>query len=149
MPKYFRAGTNVLGLPAEMVFIDKKNKEHLLNTLTKKHHIASHYGVNAIDLINRGNTVRLAKKGEYADFTDVKLKARNMKKYAQIQKKDAKKRETEARKIEKEAMKQEKMAQKEAKKQAKLLEREAKKAEKKALKALLPKKKSTRKAKMD
>ena len=63
---YFKAGTNIVGVPKEMVFIDKKNQPHLLNTLTPKNHLATHYGTSAVGLTTkRGNLVRTVSKGEY------------------------------------------------------------------------------------
>ncbi len=66
---YFKAGTNIVGVPKEMVFIDKKNQPHLLNTLTPKNHLATHYGTSAVGLTTkRGNLVRTVSKGEYVDY---------------------------------------------------------------------------------
>jgi 23S rRNA maturation mini-RNase III len=66
---YFKAGTNIVGVPKEMVFVDKKNHPHLLNTLTPKNHLATHYGTSAIGLTTkRGNLVRTVSKGQYTDY---------------------------------------------------------------------------------
>ena len=66
---YFKAGTNIVGVPKEMVFYDKKEHPHLLNTLTPKHHLASHYGTSAIELTTkRGNLVKTISKGEYVNY---------------------------------------------------------------------------------
>lgn len=66
---YFKAGTNIVGVPKEMVFYDKKDQPHLLNTLTPKHHLASHYGTSAIELTTKkGNLIKTVTKGEYVDL---------------------------------------------------------------------------------
>ncbi len=70
MVKYFQAGTNIVGLPKEMVFIDKKNNPHLYPSLTPKHHIASHYGHSAIETAYnpRGGNLLKITKGQYTDY---------------------------------------------------------------------------------
>jgi hypothetical protein len=72
MVRYFQAGTNIVGLPKKMVFIDKENKPHLLNTLTKKRHIANHYGASAIETTynpTAGNLLKIT-RGTYADYNN-------------------------------------------------------------------------------
>ncbi len=49
MVRYFQAGTNTVGLPQKMVFVDKSGTPHLYPSFTPKHHIASHYGTSAIE----------------------------------------------------------------------------------------------------
>jgi len=67
--RYYKAGTNVVGIPKEMVFYDKNEHPHLLDTLTPKHHLASHYGTNAIELTTKkGNIVKTISKGEYVNY---------------------------------------------------------------------------------
>jgi len=62
--KYLKADTAVLSLPKKIVFVDKKNKKHLLPALTKGHHLATHYGHSAIDLITgKQKYAKLASKG--------------------------------------------------------------------------------------
>ena len=62
--KYLKADTAVLSLPKKIVFLDKKNKKHLLPALTKAHHLATHYGHSAIDLITgKQKYVKLASRG--------------------------------------------------------------------------------------
>ena len=46
--KYIVFGSTVLNVPAKMIDIDKKGKEHLYNTTTKKHNIATRRGKTAI-----------------------------------------------------------------------------------------------------
>jgi flagellar biosynthesis GTPase FlhF len=137
MGKYFKAATNVVGLPTKMVFIDKSGQGHLLPTLTpKKHTIASHYGHPAIVLNNkRGNLVKVVQKGEYtSNYLEDKVKKTRVRKTAAdkekaIADKEAKRAAREQKKAEREALKAEKQANKAAAKEAKKAEREAKKAE--------------------
>lgn len=43
MPTYFNAATNTVKVPEKkVVFLDSKGQTHLYDTLTPKHHIASH-----------------------------------------------------------------------------------------------------------
>ena len=65
MPRrYLKAETAVLALPKKIVFVDKKNKKHLLPALTKSHHLATHYGHSAIDLITgKQKFAKLTNKG--------------------------------------------------------------------------------------
>lgn len=66
---YFKAGTNIVGVPKEMVFYDKNDNPHLLKTLTPKNHIATHYGTSAIEFTNKkGNLVKTVTKGEYINY---------------------------------------------------------------------------------
>jgi len=69
MPRYFSAGTNILRVPKEMVFFDKNKEPHLLPTLTKNKHIATHYGVPAVsaDYNDKGNLLKLT-RGQYTDY---------------------------------------------------------------------------------
>ena len=70
MVKYFQAGTNIVGLPKEMVFIDKSNNPHLYPSLTPKHHIATHYGHSAIETAYnpRGGNLLKITRGQYTDY---------------------------------------------------------------------------------
>jgi hypothetical protein len=129
MPKYFKAATNKIGLPNKMVFVDKQGEPHLLPSLTKNKHIASHYGQSAIltDYNTKpGNLIKVS-KGEYTNYND---KVKNLKKAKLI--KDEKK---AAAKL---AEKEKKLAEKEMKKaqrEQKKAEREQKKADRLAVKA--------------
>lgn len=70
MVRYFQAGTNIVGLPKEMVFIDKSNNPHLYPSLTPKHHIATHYGHSAIETAYNpkgGNLLKIT-RGQYTDY---------------------------------------------------------------------------------
>lgn len=76
MPKYFKAATNTIGVPQKMVFVDKKGEPHLLPTLTKNKHIASHYGQSAVLADynpKNGNLIKVT-KGEYTDYKEKKKK---------------------------------------------------------------------------
>ena len=67
--RYFNAGTNIIGVPKKMVFYDNSDEPHLLNTLTRKNHIASHYGHNALEFENKnGNIIKTITKGEYVNY---------------------------------------------------------------------------------
>ena len=137
MPKYFKASTNVVGIPNKMVFVDKSGQGHLLPTLTpKKHTIASHYGVPAVLVDNkRGNLVKVIQKGEYTtDYIEEKIKKARVRKTAAEREqmkaeKEAKRAERERKKAEKEQKKAERDAKK-AEKIAKKAEKDSKKAEK-------------------
>ena len=70
MVRYFKAGTNTIGLPKEMVFFDKSQHPHLFPSLTPKHHLASHYGQSAIQTAYNpkgGNLLKIT-RGEYTDY---------------------------------------------------------------------------------
>lgn len=83
MPKYFKAGTNIVGLPQKMVFIDKSGGAHLYPSLTPKHHLATHYGVSAIETAYNtkpGNLLKIT-RGQYENYKDkVKKQKRAAKK---------------------------------------------------------------------
>ena len=79
MPKYFKAATNIVGVPQKMVFVDKQGEPHLLPSLTPKKHIASNYGQSAIltDYNTKpGNLIKVS-KGEYTNYNE---KIKNLKK---------------------------------------------------------------------
>ncbi len=80
MVGYFQAGTNIVGLPKKMVFIDKSGDPHLFDSLTPKHHIASHYGTSAIERAYNttpGNLLKIT-KGTYTNYKDkVKKQKKN------------------------------------------------------------------------
>ena len=82
MVRYFQAGTNIVGLPKQMVFLDKKGTSHLLPSLTPKHHIASHYGHSAIETAynnKAGNLLKIT-KGTYTNYkTKVKKQQKAVK----------------------------------------------------------------------
>ena len=72
MVRYFQAGTNIVGLPKQMVFLDKKGTQHLYPSLTPKHHIASHYGSSAIETAyntKAGNLLKIT-KGSYTNYKE-------------------------------------------------------------------------------
>jgi hypothetical protein len=72
MVRYFQAGTNIVGLPKNMVFLDKSGGQHLYPSLTPKHHIASHYGTSAIETAyntKAGNLLKI-KKGTYTNYKE-------------------------------------------------------------------------------
>jgi hypothetical protein len=72
MPKYFKAGTNIVGLPKKMVFIDKSGGAHLYPSLTPKNHLATHYGTSAIETAYNtkpGNLLKVT-KGQYENYKD-------------------------------------------------------------------------------
>jgi hypothetical protein len=74
--KYLKADTAVLSLPKKIVFVDKKNKKHLLPALTKGHHLATHYGHSAIDLITgKQKYAKLASKGNLTTVKRVRKAA--------------------------------------------------------------------------
>jgi hypothetical protein len=71
MVKYLKAGASVLNVPEKVVFTDKKGKDHLLPTLSKKeHHIASHYGLPAITTVANVKSIRTVrvKRGDLVKF---------------------------------------------------------------------------------
>lgn len=72
MPKYFKAATNTVKVPKKMVFLDSKGQTHLYDTLTPKHHIASHYGQSAIitDYNTKPGNLLKVSKGEYTKYTE-------------------------------------------------------------------------------
>jgi len=85
--KYLKASSAVLALPKKIVFVDKKNKKHLLPALTKGKHLASHYGHSAVDLITgKGKFANLVNQGT---LEDIKLKKRATKKVKEAMKADA------------------------------------------------------------
>jgi hypothetical protein len=72
MVRYFQAGTNIVGLPKQMVFVDKTETSHLLPSLTPKHHIATHYGHSAIETAYNtkpGNLLKIT-KGTYTNYKE-------------------------------------------------------------------------------
>ena len=90
MPRYFKAATNIVGVPQKMVFVDGKGEPHLLPSLTKNKHLASHYGQSAIlsDYNTKpGNLIKVS-KGEYTNYND-KVKKSQKAKLAQKEKKTA------------------------------------------------------------
>jgi predicted RNase H-like nuclease (RuvC/YqgF family) len=137
MPKYFKAGTNIVGVPKKMVFVDSKGEGHLFPTLTAKKHIASHYGQNAVitDYVKSGNLLKLS-KGEYIKHTEKIKKAKSKKMSAEM---EAKKAQQEQKRLEREAKKVEK-EKKKAERDAKKAERDAKKAERDAKKMVIKEK---------
>jgi hypothetical protein len=70
MVRYFKAGTNVVGLPKEMIFIDKSGSPHLYPSLTPQNHIAKHYGTSAVKTsynAKPGNLLKIT-KGSYENY---------------------------------------------------------------------------------
>lgn len=100
MVRYYKAGTNIVGLPKEMVFIDKSNNPHLFPSLTPKKHIAIHYGHSAIETAYnpRGGNLLKITKGEYTDYTK---KVQKVKKAAKALANATASAETAAKKIRK------------------------------------------------
>lgn len=137
MVKLNLAGSTIIGLPKEMVFLDEKKKGHIYPTLTPKNHLASHYGIPAIVLENKkGYTVGTVKKSMFTDSSNTNIvnavkKARAKTEKARTRKTAA---EREQMKADKEAKKAERLKKK-ADNEAKKAEREAKKAEKEKMKA--------------
>ena len=136
MPKYFKAATNIVGVPQKMVFVDKKGEPHLLPSLTKNKHIASHYGQSAVltDYNTKpGNLIKVS-KGEYTNYKD-KIKKSQQAKLAQKEKKAAAKSAEKEKKAAEKEMKKAQKEQKKADKLAKKADRLAAKAEKDKIKA--------------
>ena len=79
MPKYAKAGTAIVGVPKNMLFMDASNHPHLLNTTTKTHKIATHYGTPAVLVANNG-TKRRVKTVVKAQTADYKKQMKEMKK---------------------------------------------------------------------
>lgn len=59
MPKYAKAGTAIVGLPKNMIFLDTSNHPHLMKTTTNKNKVATHYGTPAVLVANNGTKRRV------------------------------------------------------------------------------------------
>ena len=136
MSKYFKAATNIVGVPKQMVFVDKKGEPHLFPTLTKNKHLASHYGQSAIltDYNTKpGNLIKVS-KGEYTNYND-KVKKSQQAKLAQKEKKAAAKLAEKEKKAAAKEMKRAQQEQKKAEREQKKADRLVVKAEKDKIKA--------------
>jgi membrane protein involved in colicin uptake len=136
MPKYFKAATNIVGVPQKMVFVDKKGEPHLLPSLTKNKHIASHYGQSAVLTdynAKPGNLIKVS-KGEYTKYND-KVKKSQQAKLVKNEKKAAAKLAEKEKKIAEKEMKKAEREKKKADRLAVKADRLAVKAEKDKLKA--------------
>jgi hypothetical protein len=59
MPRYAKAGTAIVGLPKNMIFVDATNNPHLMKSTTKKNKVATHYGTPAVLVANNGTKRRV------------------------------------------------------------------------------------------
>lgn len=59
MPKYAKAGTAIVGLPKNMIFVDATNHPHLMKSTTRNNKIATHYGTPAVLVANNGTKRRV------------------------------------------------------------------------------------------
>ena len=100
MPKYAKAGTAIVGVPKNMLFMDASNHPHLLNSTTKTHKIATHYGTPAVLVANNGTKrrVKTVVKAQTADYkkqmkilTNIESTGQSMAKKAKAEKKLVKK----------------------------------------------------------
>jgi hypothetical protein len=71
MVKLNIAGSTLVGLPKNMVFLDEKGKGHIYPSLTAKKHIATHYGIPSIELnAKKGYNVGIVGKSTYTDSSN-------------------------------------------------------------------------------